>query len=685
MAKRKATTRAAASAAKKKKKKGETDETPTTTAEEVEGEPPEELATVEDPSAADDTEQALPAPSGETTASETMASDEPVSEVRVEVEDPKEEEEKNGKAEEKVNETKQEETTAGESSTAEPADESALGFRVDREGAEKDEIDPTPQAEDPPAVETVPLSEPAPAPTQVTHATELVVPATSLGSLPPTPIQASAPAPQPYFQQADQTYGQQISGLPHSYYGAAAITAQPGAVDPSFSATLTSPAQIVEEREEVPPIYIGKVIGKGGEMIRDLQARSGARLDVDQNVPVGQPRVLTYRGTRATVDFAKMLVRMLSQEGVSEMDLPLGEAIKELLIIPSQSVGKVIGRGGEMIRELQNRSSARIQVDHSGMSGTTPDKKQVTIIGTEASVAKAKEMIMFLVSNPLMEASQSINMLTEDKLKTGNPWGSGPPYVNLPNQGYNMTPDMLGGGGGGYQHQMGAYSAPPAVGGYSPYPPQEQQAYQAPVQQLGYYGGAGGQYGVAAGQVEVDVMRAPKQYMGRVIGQRGVTVNDLQRRSGCDIQINQNVPYGQDCEITIRGTRQGIESVKHMIREIIEAGPAHPYAGGADQGHGGGHQNYYQQQQQGGFGQASYGNAYAQQPQYAPPYAAIPPPAPPVASAWKSATTAQGQGKLGSMMSCGVVDDSSKANPGLLQCTITMSKLERLSGRSRLE
>jgi rRNA processing protein Krr1/Pno1 len=69
-------------------------------------------------------------------------------------------------------------------------------------------------------------------------------------------------------------------------------------------------------------------------------------------------------------------------------------------------------------------------------------------------------------------------------------------------------------------------------------------------------------------------------YMGRVIGQKGVTINDLQKRSGCDIQINQNVPVGMDCEINIKGSRQGIEMAKQMIQEIIELGPNHSYAGG---------------------------------------------------------------------------------------------------------
>ena len=50
----------------------------------------------------------------------------------------------------------------------------------------------------------------------------------------------------------------------------------------------------------------------------------------------------------------------------------------ELLEIPANMVGKLIGRGGETIRNLQLSSDTRIQVDHSGDG----DVKRVTISGT---------------------------------------------------------------------------------------------------------------------------------------------------------------------------------------------------------------------------------------------------------------------------------------------------------------
>lgn len=381
------------------------------------------------------------------------------------------------------------------------------------------------------------------------------------------------------------------------------------AVDPSVQATIVNPEQIIEEKGEVSPLYVGRVIGKGGEMIRDLQARSGARIDVDQNVPPGAPRVITYRGTRRTIDFAKRLVAMLSKEGANEAHLPLGKAKREFLAIPASCVGKVIGRGGEMIRELQSRSHGKIQIDHTGASGVSPDQKQITVTGTEESVLKAREMILFLVSNPQMDAMQSLNLLADDKLRGGGQWGSGPPYPNLPNGGINMLPYMAEGGGGGGHYQQGgpgAYGAAPMAGGGNPYGQQQHGG--------NYYNAAGG-----AGGLVAEVMFARKNYMGRIIGQKGVTINDLQQRSGCDIQINQDVPPGQDCEISIRGSREGVETAKQMINDIIEIGPNHPYAGGMQQGQHGGNGGGYQQynhQNQGGYQQQpqqSYGGY--QQPQ----------------------------------------------------------------------
>lgn len=331
-------------------------------------------------------------------------------------------------------------------------------------------------------------------------------------------------------------------------------TAAPAATATAIATVPHAEAEI-EEKASISPLYVGRVIGKGGEMVRDLQARSGCRIDLDQT---GPDKIITYRGTRAKIDFAKGLVAILCQPDGKPEDLPLGEAQRKIIFVPATVIGKIIGRGGEMIRALQNQSTAKIQVDHSG-AGADPNQRQITVIGTPTSALKAEEMVNFIAANPQMDAMGGLQMLVRDKASSGAAWGTGPPYANMPNGGVGMT-----------QADQAYYGQ--AGGG------------------AGVYGAAPGGYGAAAamppaagpGGTVTDTVPAAKNYMGRIIGQKGVTINDIQRRSGCDIQINQDVAPGQDCLITITGPPGGVQTARQMLQEIIEMGPNHPYAGGAN-------------------------------------------------------------------------------------------------------
>mmetsp|Transcript_3623 Transcript_3623/g.5391 ORF Transcript_3623/g.5391 Transcript_3623/m.5391 type:complete len:593 (-) Transcript_3623:758-2536(-) len=353
---------------------------------------------------------------------------------------------------------------------------------------------------------------------------------------------------------------------------------------------------IIEEKDHVSAAFVGRVIGKGGEMIRDLQARAGCRVDVDQNVPEGAPRVITYRGTRAKVDFAKRLVKMLCEEGRRDIDLPLGEASQKHILVAANVIGKIIGRGGEMIRELQNKSQAKIQVHHTATEDMDPNQRKVTVTGTPISVSKAEEMIHFLTTNPAMDAMTALHMLIEEKAQGRSNWGSGPPYPNMPNGGIGMLGTAYGAQQGYPQQQYAGYygQQQTVYAGGAAYGQQTATAAATPVS--GYYGQAA-PFPAVGGMEEVEIVPCPRMFMGRVIGQKGATINDLQKRSGCDIQINQDVPQGQDCQITVKGSRQGIELAKQMLKEVIEMGPGHSYAGGRQQQSYGQQQQYAPQQQ----------------------------------------------------------------------------------------
>eukprot|EP00588_Corethron_pennatum_P010784 CAMPEP_0194280044 /NCGR_PEP_ID=MMETSP0169-20130528/15382_1 /TAXON_ID=218684 /ORGANISM="Corethron pennatum, Strain L29A3" /LENGTH=391 /DNA_ID=CAMNT_0039024615 /DNA_START=116 /DNA_END=1288 /DNA_ORIENTATION=+ len=219
-------------------------------------------------------------------------------------------------------------------------------------------------------------SDMAPSPSAPSHSAA----SPSVPSPSPSPSAPSTSAPSP----SDPTSG---NPSPIDSTPASSSPPQTGIADPNPGGP---PDENITISDTLSPSYVGRVIGKGGEMIRDLQARAGCRIDVDQSVPQGHPRLVTYRGKRSQVDFGRRLVSMLCTEGGRDVPLPLGEASRRDIWVPANVIGKVIGRGGEMIRELQARSQAKIQVDHSVLQD---GQRKITITGGAQAVDRAALMV----------------------------------------------------------------------------------------------------------------------------------------------------------------------------------------------------------------------------------------------------------------------------------------------------
>jgi len=115
--------------------------------------------------------------------------------------------------------------------------------------------------------------------------------------------------------------------------------------------------------------------GRGGKTIQALQKATGARLDIDR-----ETETLHLKGTHMAV------MEALTQ--VSDL-LKHSDHHDFVSIEPSQS-GIIYGRGGANIRKLEEESDARITVE----SG------RVVIGGTQDAVAKCKQMIIALLSDP---------------------------------------------------------------------------------------------------------------------------------------------------------------------------------------------------------------------------------------------------------------------------------------------
>jgi len=152
----------------------------------------------------------------------------------------------------------------------------------------------------------------------------------------------------------------------------------------------------------------GRIIGRGGGTIRTLQANSGARIEVDRHT-----NAITFSGTPAAVALAKKLaIEVLDgsfndqmpvqqytvmQEGVTHSQQPLADPVDLDKPLPKNVIGRIIGRGGETIKALQNSSGCRIHVDR--------ESRMLSMTGDDKAVKKARGLIEEL----LMGASQTVH------------------------------------------------------------------------------------------------------------------------------------------------------------------------------------------------------------------------------------------------------------------------------------
>lgn len=67
--------------------------------------------------------------------------------------------------------------------------------------------------------------------------------------------------------------------------------------DPNVAATMTNPQSLVEERAELPRDLVGRVIGKGGEMIRDLQVSCVVNYGKLFEIDCTNSHILLFRST----------------------------------------------------------------------------------------------------------------------------------------------------------------------------------------------------------------------------------------------------------------------------------------------------------------------------------------------------------------------------------------------------
>jgi len=154
---------------------------------------------------------------------------------------------------------------------------------------------------------------------------------------------------------------------------------------------------------EVLPEEVGRVLGRKGETVKLLERDSGAKIDVDKTtgrleiVGSEESRERAQEVVLAEVSFAKGL------DGIVLKDTPRARPRPDdpdeppplKIWVRNRDAGRVIGRGGETIREIMEKTGADIKVQKSD---DVTVEREIAIFGDPEQREKALELVLNGVS-----------------------------------------------------------------------------------------------------------------------------------------------------------------------------------------------------------------------------------------------------------------------------------------------
>jgi len=135
---------------------------------------------------------------------------------------------------------------------------------------------------------------------------------------------------------------------------------------------------------EIPRAKIGMVIGLKGAQVNEIQTQTNTKIDVDFET---DPCKCYIKGERDCVDRAKKVLLTIAMQ--------IEDEASEYIDLPRATSGAVIGAQGSRIRDFQEQSGARIDVDKTGM------RCRVRLTGNPDQIAMARHLVMQEVENNL--------------------------------------------------------------------------------------------------------------------------------------------------------------------------------------------------------------------------------------------------------------------------------------------
>ncbi|XP_039718804.1 far upstream element-binding protein 3 isoform X2 [Pteropus medius] len=349
---------------------------------------------------------------------------------------------------------------------------------------------------------------------------------------------------------------------------------------------------VITEEFKVPDKMVGFIIGRGGEQISRIQAESGCKIQIaseSSGIPE-RPCVLT--GTPESIEQAKRLLgqivdRCRNGPGFHN-DIDGNSTVQEILI-PASKVGLVIGKGGETIKQLQERTGVKMVMIQDGPLPTGADKP-LRITGDPFKVQQAREMVLEIIREKDQADFRGIRSDFTSRM------GGGSIEVSVPRFAVGIVIGRNGEMIKKIQNDAGVRIQFKPDDGISPEraaqvmgPPdrcqhaahiineliltaQERDGFGGLAVARGRGRGRGDWSMGTPGGIQEITYTVPADKCGLVIGKGGENIKSINQQSGAHVELQRNPPPNTDPSLrvfTIRGVPQQIEVARHLIDEKV--------------------------------------------------------------------------------------------------------------------
>uniref|UniRef100_A0A803V4D3 Far upstream element binding protein 3 n=1 Tax=Ficedula albicollis TaxID=59894 RepID=A0A803V4D3_FICAL len=326
---------------------------------------------------------------------------------------------------------------------------------------------------------------------------------------------------------------------------------------------------VITEEFKVPDKMVGFIIGRGGEQISRIQIESGCKIQIapDSGGMPERPCVLT--GAPESIEQAKRLLgqivdRCRNGPGFHN-DVDGNSTIQEILI-PASKVGLVIGKGGETIKQLQERTGVKMIMIQDGPLPTGADKP-LRITGDAFKVQQAREMVLEIIREKDQADFRGVRSDFSARMGGGSIEVSVPRFAVGIVIGRNgeMIKKIQNDAGVRIQFKPGlCEDGEPLLS--------DQYGFGTLAVARGRGRGRGDWSVGAPGGMQEITYTVPADKCGLVIGKGGENIKSINQQSGAHVELQRNPPPNTDPGVrifTIRGVPQQIELARHLIDEKV--------------------------------------------------------------------------------------------------------------------